>query len=608
MIHCNTGLARITLAALFALCLAKAPHTIAAERELGPTSYTDRWLYCSFNLQADHSVDDLTVLFDRARRSGYTGIMLADYKFQVLYRVTDNYFDNVEKVKAAAARAGLELIPAVFSIGYSNGHLAQDPNLAEGLPVVDQPYLVKSRVGTADKKGAAARAGSAASSDRRLEAVLDSKPVAQMRNGGLEETKGDQFLNFSFQDDPGAGTFADRSVFHQGRVSCRLEPGSRAKWHASPNRRLVQRVRVRPHTAYRLSCWIKTRDLAPAGSFHLLALATSPGGRSLSFQEGGLEPTEDWKRLEVVFNSLEEREVSLYAGFWGDGKGTFWLDDLALEELALVNLLRRKGCPFVVKSADGKTTYEEGRDFDPVADPKLGRVPWEGEFEFDHPGAVIQLTPRSRIKGGDRLRVGWYHPIVTHGSQVMCCLSEPKLDGILRDQARRINELFHPKTFFMSHDEIRVANWCRACQDRKLTPGQLLAENVRRCTDILKSVNPRARIAVWSDMFDPHHNAVDNYYLVNGSLKGSWEGLSRDVLIANWNSGKAKESLSFFADRGHKQLIAGYYDGDDLTNFQQWDQAARNVNGVTGFMYTTWQSKYSLLEKYGKAMRGTLGR
>ena len=64
----------------------------------------------------------------------------------------------------------------------------------------------------------------------------------------------------------------------------------------------------------------------------------------------------------------------------------------------------------------------------------------------------------------------------------MCCLSEPKLDEILRDQARRVNDLFHPRTFFMSHDEIRVANWCRACQDRKLTPGQLLADNVRRCT------------------------------------------------------------------------------------------------------------------------------
>jgi hypothetical protein len=299
---------------------------------------------------------------------------------------------------------------------------------------------------------------------------------------------------------------------------------------------------------------------------------------------------------------LNESAVNLYAGFWGQGSGTLWIDDVALEELALVNVLRRKGCPLTVKSADGAITYEEGRDFEPVADPKLGKVPWEGEFEFEHDGAVIRPAARSRIRSGDRLRVSWYHPVITHESQVMCCLSEPKLEEILRDQARRVNALFHPRTFFMSHDEIRVANWCRACQDRRLSPGALLAENVRRCTAILKSVNPQARIVVWSDMFDPNHNAVEHYYLVNGSLAGSWEGLARGVIIANWNGGKARESLDFFSKRGHPQLIAGYYDGDDLTNFKEWDSAARNTPGVIGFMYTTWQHKYGLLERYGEAM------
>ena len=149
--------------------------------------------------------------------------MLADYKLQVLDRVPDNYFRNVEKVKAAAAKAGLELVPAVFSIGYSNGHLSHDPNLAEGLPVVDQPY----------RRQDAGRAGRARGRRRRgsgSPVATGSKPSstrsgAQIRNGSLEETQGDRFLGFSFQDDPGVATFADRSVVHEGRVSCRLEPG-----------------------------------------------------------------------------------------------------------------------------------------------------------------------------------------------------------------------------------------------------------------------------------------------------------------------------------------------------------------------------------------------
>ena len=599
--HKIRGLFVIWLALV--LCSGNDRPVEAAEVAVAPPPYHDRWLYCAVNLQVDRAVGELTALFDRAKRSGYTGILLADYKFQVLYRVPDNYYRNVEKVKAAAAKAGLELIPAVFSIGYSNGHLAKDPNLAEGLPVVDQPYVVKPAIEPATRKGSIAAGGPEKTGSYRLKAALDADPAAQLKNGSLEEARGDQFLKFSFQDDPGTATFADRSIFHDGRVSCRLEPGSDTKTCTSPNVRLSQRITVRPRTPYLFSCWVKTRDLAPTGSFQLLALGAAPGGRTLTFHEAGLESTQDWKRIEVAFNSLEQREVNLYAGYWGKGKGTIWIDELKLEELALVNVLRRAGCPLSITSADGRITYKEGSDYEPVVDPGLGQTPWEGEFNFNHPGPAIRPMTGGRIKNGDRLRVSWYHPIVTHGFQVMCCLSEPALDQVLRDQAKRINDLFHPKTFFMSHDEIRVANWCRACQERKLTPGQLLSENARRCTAILKSINPRARIVVWSDMFDPNHNAVDNYYLVNGSLKGSWEGLSRDVIVANWNGGKARESLTFFGDRGHRQIIAGYYDGDDLTNFQQWDSAAQGISGVIGFMYTTWQSKYGLLERYGEAMR-----
>src|SRR5262249_20347582 len=159
-------------------------------------------------------------------------------------------------------------------------------------------------------------------------------------------------------------------------------------------------------------------------------------------------------------------------------------------------------------SADRQTTYEEGKDFLPVRDAKLGTEPNLGDYSYRHAGPTLQLTPDSRIKDGERLHVSWYHPILTHEYQVMCCLTEPKGYDLLRDQAKRLNDLLKPSTFFMSHDEIRVANWCRRCQESKQTPGALLAENAKRCVAILKEVNPQARIVVWSDMFDPHHNAV----------------------------------------------------------------------------------------------------
>lgn len=558
--------AAIPLCAL-ALLVSCSP---APAQEAGPR-YDRRWVWIMSNLLVDKEADRVVALVERAGRDGYNGVVLSDYKMNFLGRMPRTYFEHVGRVKAAADRAKVEIIPALFPIGYSNGLLSHDPNLAEGMPVEGAPFEVRGGV-----------------------ASLVPEPEARVRNGDLEVTKGDRFAGFGFQDEPGKATFADRSVAHRGSTSCRMD-----NLGATPVTRLIQSVKVRPHACYRLSCWAKTRDLAPTGGFRLMARGAR-GGQSLSFHEGGLEPSGDWKRVEVVFNTQAESEVTLYAGVWDGKAGTLWIDELELEELALVNVLRRDGCPLTVASEDGKTSYSEGRDFEPVRDPKLGEVPYAGEYDFGHPGPPIKLKAGSGIQEGDRLRVGWYHPVLVHGEQVMCCLSEPKVYGLLRDQARRVEDLLHPRAFFMLHDEIRVANWCRACQARKLTPGALLADNVRRCSAILREIRPDAQQITWSDMFDPNHNAVKDYFLVNGTLESSWDGLQSSVVIANWNGGKAKASLDFFAKRGHPQVIAGYYDSDD--NWKTWDAAARGVPGVIGFMYTTWRNRYDDLERYGRAL------
>src|SRR5262245_28300191 len=268
-------------------CLLLACAWPGAAPAAGPKPrYELRWLYASHNLLVDRNVDALTALLARAGKSGYNGVVLADYKFNILGRMPPNYFRNVERVKRAAREAGLEIIPAVFPVGYSAGVLAHDPNLAEGLPVKDAPFVVRGRA-----------------------AVPDAAAAARLVNGGLEEVKGDRFAGFNLQDSPGKVTFADRAVVHGGKVSCRMQDVGRNGPHG--HARLAQRVRVRPFACYRFSCWVKTRDFAPAGAFRLLALGGGKGGRALTFYEGRLKATEDWRRLEVVFNSLEETEVTL---------------------------------------------------------------------------------------------------------------------------------------------------------------------------------------------------------------------------------------------------------------------------------------------------------
>src|SRR5262245_36594165 len=94
--------------------------------------FAQRWLYASHNLLVEKNLDTLLALIDRAGKSSYNGLVLADYKFNILDRMPPNYFKNVERVKEAAVAAKIEIIPTVFPIGYSAGLFAHDPNLAEG--------------------------------------------------------------------------------------------------------------------------------------------------------------------------------------------------------------------------------------------------------------------------------------------------------------------------------------------------------------------------------------------------------------------------------------------------------------------------------------------
>lgn len=112
---------------------------------------------------------------------------------------------------------------------------------------------------------------------------------------------------------------------------------------------------------------------------------------------------------------------------------------------------------------------------------------------------------------------------------------------------------------------------------------------------VASAEQPLKQLWFWSDMFDPHHNAVKDFFLINGDLAGSWEGLPRDAIIVNWNSGKPRESLPFFAGRGHKQVLAGYYDGR-ADSIRGWLAAGKGVTGIDGAMYTTWRHDFHQLE------------
>jgi hypothetical protein len=240
-------------------------------------------------------------------------------------------------------------------------------------------------------------------------------------------------------------------------------------------------------------------------------------------------------------------------------------------------------------------------------------TPYAGAFSAWHEPPAVAVAPAGRLREGSRVLLSYYHTALIHRGQVACDMTEPKVYDILRWQIDKVRRHVQPDGYFMQHDEIRVQGWEPAFEGGKLTPGRALGQNVRRCTQIIRQADPGKPIHVWSDMFDPHHNAraSGRYYLVKGDgpWHGSWELLPRDVVVVNWH-GHAKgrpESLRHFAARGHRQILAGYYDAPP-GRITAWLADARGVAGIAGVMYATWRRNYDDLESFARLVRAGAAR
>lgn len=506
------------------------------------------WLYQQTNLQVDANVDKLRDVWTRAAKAGYTHVLLADSKMAKLGDLGGaerTYRKNAERAKQIAAELKLALVPALFHVGYSNSMLWHDPSLAEGLPVRDALFVVGPGG----------------------EAKLTPDPKPELGKVG----------------------FKDKNVAIDGGVATVTPDGNVARFN-------YKLAALPPYRAYHVSVKVKTDDYR--GKPEVKAIAAGKPGRVLQWENLGAKRTQDWTEHHVVFNTLDSAGgVTLYFGDWSAKTGgTLQWKDWAIEEAGLVNVLRRPGTPLVVKGEDG-VAYAEGKDFEAVADPHLGNEPWKGQYQPWHKHGPPAL--RTKLKEGTRLRVSWYHPAVIYDGQVSACVAEqPRMNDLLADEARRVREMFPAAGYMMSHDEYRTLGWCGACDKSGKSPGQLIAENARYCAGLLKP----ATAYVWNDMFDPHHNAVgEPYYLVKGSWAGAWDGLDKDVVVVNWNYGKRDASLKFFADRGHRQVIAGFYESLDRT--PKWLESASKVKGVVGVMYTTWVQDFTKIEAFAEQCR-----
>jgi hypothetical protein len=529
-------------------------------------NFKNRWVWIfGFNIQKNEDVEKIKKILEEAKENNYNGAVLSG-GLDSLCKKDEKYFKNLKEVKDYCEKLNLKLIPSVFSIGYGGGILSHNKYLAEGLPVKDALFIVSGK-----------------------EAIFVPDSEVNILNGNFEEFIQNRFKNFNFHDQPGEVSFVDQNIKKSGNASIRFENFTANQYGHG---RIMQEIKVKPYRCYRLSIWVKTENLKPDGCFKMLVLAD---GKDLAPRSFNIPSTSDWRKITMIFNSQRFDRVKVYAGVWGAKTGKFWLDDWNIEEIGPMNVLRRPGTPVIVKDEKTGEIYEEIKDYEPLIDPNFNL--WTN-FDRDYP--KIKITSESRIKNGQRLRVSWYHPVLIYESQITVCMAEPEIYEIFDHEAKLLWENLKYEKVLLSMDEIRMGGTCSACSGKDMA--KLLGECVTKQVNILRKYNSETEIYIWSDMFDPNHNARNNYYLVEGDFTGSWNYIPKDVIIAVWGGKPREKSLDFFNSQGFKVLIACYYDADNMDDVKGWYEISKKFNNIVGFMYTTWERKYEFLKDFAKIL------
>jgi hypothetical protein len=539
------------------------------------------------NMVVDRA-DDLLLLVDRARAKGADTVIFSDTKVNLFgtgVAVGSSWLPEVRRLYDGVKSRGMKFVFETIAIGYCGSLLASDANLATGYPVVDQPLRV---------------AGGA----------LLPVPTANLVNGDFEQSANNAPTGWGFQDAPGERTFIDTATFKSGGASLRADAGNGAM------SRIFTKFTVKPWHQYTVRVWMKTRELS-AGAV-LVLVRDASGARTLTAQSLSLPTadgtdrqnftsadklTVDWTEMKLSFNSQDQTSIDLGLAVFGGTAGSLWWDDVRIEDTPTMNWLMRDDLPRAAKAADG-SALTLGVDVAEPLDPQLGQISYPGRYGNYHTPSYPAVLNAARLREGDTVLLSGYHTLITRQTQVGCSWNNPQVIAKMRDVHKKLQDEFKPDGFLLNYDEIRTGGFEPA--DRAFAnSGAALAASIQKAYRDLDEVAPGALHYFWSDMVDPNHNAKADFEQVANTLDGAWQTLdpAKVTLLTWWEREKIDSlgpaSLKFFADRGFRQVIGAYYDEDVQTNFNSWQAAMKDVPGISGSMYTTWQRNYSQIEAFG---------
>ena len=582
---------------------------------------------------------------DRAHELGLNGMVWKCYPDEIR-SLDDDRIPFLQQIKSYAQARGVEIIPTFWTVG-GNAFLDQDATLVEGKLVEKAPMTLNGAVGESDVVVAG----------ENFNGTWSGVP------NGWAKTDPSVELGDYVQRVAGVSGYSARVTL--------------PKVNSSDG---IQRVFTGLEDGYYyVTCRVK---LNAKGQNDYAEMSISDGVNSAyaDYKEGNDNYVAGaWGVMTTEIIRVSSGELSVQLSGGGMVGAQFSFDDLEIHSIRETTdflPIPRDGTPmsvFVKNSAgnyveipayekngtcnwrlpDGyaesfKFGYDEASDkycFYAQFDKNVkidGRVVYKAGVKYRSVQLVVPAG--SRLEGADKIYVDYYEPKANQyaDDRYSVCLSEETLYEYFTATAATIQETLHPKTWFLGFDEVTIGGTCETCHSTGLTTAQIFGKSVARQSEIIKNtqgVDPNVQIVVWSDMFDPSHNATETPYQdVNGSLKDAVEYIPKDLIIACWYDGDttrrqetmtvdkvaehATYTLKFFSDRGFRTISSSYYDWSkgysssemppyDLDfNTRGWLTATvdswNELSGVSGMFYLTWPESgkrdYDYLDSFAAAL------
>lgn len=261
----------------------------------------------------------------------------------------------------------------------------------------------------------------------------------------------------------------------------------------------------------------------------------------------------------------------------------------------LANLIRTEESNVIITDTNKSKIYKEGVDY-----KIIDSMPAYPFTSFNKPAKIVRISSGS-INDKQQVLIS-YDYIENKCAKwapwsVPYCPSSELTYKVMFKSLENVIAVLQPQYIGIGHDEIRGMNRDSRCKKRNMTNAELLAEDINKLNDFVKSVDPKIKLMMWDDMLNPWHNGGDENYQVQfggppGKTSEAIGLIPKDIIMLLWWYdaddwlSKMKNSPAFLESNEFNYIGAAY---KDKKNIENWAEVIRNSRNCKGLITTTWE-------------------